>query len=173
MHHFVTIFSGQKVPGLSGLLSKARDLYDQNLNLYIRQVLRRPLSRLLDFFNGLEALLRTTPPNEISLHSAYTKSSLKRTIASFDLKDLRKATEALSKRVDKHFNDVLNPSVENAEAIRTVWRSCEDEMVRLTKSWRGLISKCYESDKVQLEFGEEDVRGVFKKFKPMSAGGAS
>jgi hypothetical protein len=36
----------------------------------------------------------------------------------------------------------------------------EGVVMRLTKSWRDLISKCYESDKVQLEFGEENVRGV-------------
>lgn len=96
-----------------------------------------------DYFQGLEQLLRTTPPTEVNLHGAYTKASLKRATADLRSKDLRKAVEVLYKRVDKHFGDVLNPSAEHADVIKTVWKACEDEVLRLTKVWKGLIEKCY------------------------------
>jgi exocyst complex component 1 len=167
MHHIIAVFSKQKVPALVTFVAQAREKYTQNLDAYIRLILRRPLSRVLvrlitlcpsahpstanlsryqqDYFQGLEQLLRTTPPTEVSLHSAYTKSALRRTLSDLRAKDLRKAVDALYKRVDKHFGDasVTNPSAEHVIVLKAVWTACENEMQRLTSVWRGLIEKCY------------------------------
>lgn len=211
MHHIIAVFSKQKVPALVTFVAQAREKYTQNLDAYIRLILRRPLSRVLvrclslslslltktmlisfykqDYFQGLEQLLRTTPPTEVSLHSAYTKSALRRTLSDLRAKDLRKAVDALYKRVDKHFGDasVTNPSAEHVVVLKTVWTACEDEMQRLTSVWRGLIEKCYpvssltrlcsfdpfefanlsllaeQDDKVGLEFGRDEVHDYFVK----------
>lgn len=59
-------------------------------------------------------------------------------------KDLRKAIDALYKRVDKHFGgDVVHQAADHTDVLRTVWKACEDEMVRLVTAWKGLIAKCY------------------------------
>lgn len=94
-----------------------------------------------DYFQGLEQLLRTTPPTEVSLHSAYTKSALRRTLNDLRAKDLRKAIDALYKRVDKHFGDVSTTGP--VLVLKTVWGATEEEMQRLTTAWKGLIEKCY------------------------------
>lgn len=47
MHHFLTTVSKLKVAGLNEALDRARRKYDENLNLYIRLVLRRPLAKLI------------------------------------------------------------------------------------------------------------------------------
>ena len=97
-----------------------------------------------DYFAGLEQLLRTTPPTEVSLHSAYTKSSLRRILSDVRPKDLRKAIDALYKRVDKHFGaDISSPSAEHTDVLKTVWKACEEELTRLTTNWRTLVQKCY------------------------------
>lgn len=97
-----------------------------------------------DFFAGLEQLLRTTPPTEVSLHNAYTRSALRRTTSDIRAKDLRKAIDQLYKRVDKHFGgDVANPAAEQNEVLKTVWKATEDEMARLVGQWKGLVAKCY------------------------------
>lgn len=163
MHHIIAVFSKQKVPALGPFVSQARDMYSQNLDAYIKLVLRRPLARVLDLFQGLEQLLRTTPPTEVSLHSAYSKQAVRRTLSDLRAKDLRKAVDALYKRVDKHFGDASNPAESHNDVLRTVWKACEDEMQRLVTSWRGLIEKCYPDDKVQLEFGNLEVRDFFAK----------
>ena len=137
-----------------------------------------------DFFHGLEQLLRTTPPTEVSLHNAYTKGALRRTLSDLRAKDLRKAIDALYKRVDKHFGDVTNPSAEHAAVIKEVWKSCEGEVQRLTGAWKSLIDKCYpvsscpshliqgaglnlygelQDEKGGLEFSRDDVREMFAK----------
>ncbi|BGP14101.1 hypothetical protein JCM10213_002398 [Rhodosporidiobolus nylandii] len=149
MHHIIASFSSkQKVAALAPFVAQAREKYDQNLAAYIRLILRRPLARVLDFFAGLEQLLRTTPPTEVSLHGAYTRSSLRRVTSDVRPKDLRKAIDALYKRVDKHFGgDVASPAAEQNEMLKTVWKACEDEMQRLVKSWKGLVAKCYPDEK--------------------------
>lgn len=47
MHHIVTVVTKQNVPALDNFVSQARDMYNDNLDLYIKLVLRRPLAKLL------------------------------------------------------------------------------------------------------------------------------
>ncbi|GAA5845649.1 hypothetical protein JCM5353_001250 [Sporobolomyces roseus] len=163
MHHIIAVFSGkQKVAALAPFVQRAREKYDQNLAAYIRLILRRPLARVVDYFAGLEQLLRTTPPTEVSLHSAYTKSSLRRILSDVRAKDLRKAIDALYKRVDKHFGaDISSPAAEHTDVLRTVWKACEDELARLTTNWKGLVQKCYPDEKTGLEVSRTDIHNFF------------
>ncbi|GAA6036999.1 hypothetical protein JCM8097_005501 [Rhodosporidiobolus ruineniae] len=165
MHHIIATFSNkQKVPALAPFVAQAREKYDQNLAAYIRLILRRPLARVVDFFSGLEQLLRTTPPTEVSLHGAYTRSSLRRVTSDVRAKDLRKAVDALYKRVDKHFGgDVASPAAEQNEVLRTVWKACEDEMQRLVGNWKGLVAKCYPDEKSGgIEVDRNELHSFFK-----------
>jgi exocyst complex component 1 len=109
-------------------------------------------------------LLRSTPANEVGLHSEYKKSAFKRTLGSLDSKDLKRAIESLSKRVDKHFNDVSNPSAENAQVLENVWKACADDLHRLTRHWAELVEKCYPD--LKLEYSSEEVDNLFRRFKP-------
>ncbi|GAA5904040.1 uncharacterized protein JCM6883_002064 [Sporobolomyces salmoneus] len=163
MHHIIAVFSGkQKVAALAPFVQQAREKYDQNLAAYIRLILRRPLSRVVDYFAGLEQLLRTTPPTEVSLHSAYTKSALRRILSDVRPKDLRKAIDALYKRVDKHFGaDISSPAAEHTDVSKTVWKACEDELTRLTTNWRMLVQKCYPDEKNGLEVSRSDIHNFF------------
>ncbi|KAM0792567.1 hypothetical protein ACM66B_005230 [Microbotryomycetes sp. NB124-2] len=161
MHHIISVFAKQRVPVLAAFVSQAKEKYQQNLDSYIRLILRRPLSRVLDYFAGLESLLRTTPPTEVSLHSAYTKAALRRVLSDLRSKDVRKAVDALYKRVDKHFND--QSVSDSAVVLKTVWSACDEEMQRLTGVWRGLIEKCYPDDKIGLDFDQAQVHDFFVK----------
>ncbi|GAA6059402.1 hypothetical protein JCM10212_003634 [Sporobolomyces blumeae] len=163
MHHIIAVFSGkQKVAALAPFVQQAREKYDQNLASYIRLILRRPLARVVDYFAGLEQLLRTTPPTEVTLHSAYTKSSLRRVLSDVRAKDLRKAVDALYKRVDKHFGaDISSPSAEHLDVLKTVWSACEEELTRLVSNWKGLVQKCYPDEKVGLEVSRTDIHNFF------------
>lgn len=126
----------------------------------------RLASMMQDFFQGIEQLLATTPASEVSLHSQYTKSAAKRVVASMDRRDLKRAVEALSKRVEKHFIDITNPSAENAVVVGNVWKACEDEVVKSVASWRALTDKCYGAEGVTLEVSGEDVTSSFAKYRP-------
>lgn len=47
MHHIITVVSKQNVPALAPFVAQAREKYTENLDLYIRLVLRRPLAKHL------------------------------------------------------------------------------------------------------------------------------
>lgn len=169
MHHLTLTLSKQHVPALVKMVAHAKEKYTENLDLYIKLVLRRFLAKLLvrvlsshcaydsmytdgrrvtirfeqDFFQGLEQILRTTPATEVSLHSNYTRSALKRTTASLSAKDLRKAIDVLYKRVDKHFGMEVGGSAGSGTMLKTVWKACEEELRGLTEGWKGLIETCY------------------------------
>ena len=162
-HHFATSVKDLRIPALSPYVKQASEIYDENLNLYVRLVLRRPLARHYDFFQGLEQVLRTTPPSEVGVHATFTKSACKRVAGSMGPKDLRKAVETLAKRVEKHFGEGM-PAGEAAEVCANVWRACGDEAARCANTWQALIGKCYAS--VTLDFTETDVRDAFSRSKP-------
>ncbi|KDE03286.1 hypothetical protein MVLG_06216 [Microbotryum lychnidis-dioicae p1A1 Lamole] len=165
MHHIIAVFSEQqRVLALEPFVGQAKEKYTQNLDAYIRLILRRPLARALDFFTGLEQLLRTTPPNEVSLHSAYTKAAVRRALSDLRAKDVRKAVDGLYKRVDKHFGgEVTHQAAQHSEVLKTVWKACEDEMLRMSGGWRALLERCYSDDKVGLDFSATDVTEFFRK----------
>jgi len=45
MHHFATSVRDLRIPALSVFVKQASELYDENMTLYVRLVLRRPLAR--------------------------------------------------------------------------------------------------------------------------------
>ena len=186
MHHFATSVRDLRIPALSVFVKQASELYDENMTLYVRLVLRRPLARhyvrlrplwtaltAQDFFLGMEQLLRTTPPNEVGLHSAYTKSAVRRVTSSLNAKELRKAVEPLAKRVEKHFAPGGGEGMSTkdaAEVQSNVWRACADEATRCATAWKALLERCYpDTPGVALEFTAADVADAFKRFKPISA----
>lgn len=117
-----------------------------------------------EYFDALEAALRSSNPREVARRPAYSRSSLRRALSSTGAKDLRKGIDTLYKRVDKHFGSAENPSAEHALMIRTVWKACEVEVLRMHDSWRSMISRCYPDDnKSSLEFSKEDVTADFKR----------
>jgi hypothetical protein len=89
---------------------------------------------------------------------------------------MRRNIEALYKRVEKHFSlaseqpggtsgSGLASSVfttEEGSALQDVWTACQDEMVRETEKYTGLIAQCYEGVGVTLEFTPSEVEQFFR-----------
>jgi exocyst complex component 1 len=47
MHYFITEITQQEVGNVKSFLRQAQTNYDENLNAYVRLVLRRPLAKIL------------------------------------------------------------------------------------------------------------------------------
>lgn len=86
-------------------LKRAQGMLEDAMSAYVQSVLRRPLGKMMDFGDGIDGLLHSTPANEVSLHSAYSRQAAKRLVKEYSAKDVRKAVEALSRRVQKHFDE--------------------------------------------------------------------
>lgn len=131
-------------------------------------VVTKELSIYQDFFDGIERLLKTTAPTQVSFNSTYSKSALKRTLKEYTSKDMRKNVEALYKRVEKHFSVSSDtpgsaPTTEEGTALQDVWTACQDELVGQTETFSRLISQCYEGSGAALEFTPAEIEQYFRQ----------
>lgn len=101
------------------------------------------------------------------MHASYNKSSLKKVLKEHSAKDMRKAVDALAKRVEKHFSidDDTASAQESAEMVNAVWRACGKELARETEREQELISRCFADSGLALEYSKADVEGAFKRTK--------
>ncbi|KAK9764277.1 hypothetical protein K7432_008340 [Basidiobolus ranarum] len=88
MHHFFMEIRRFKIPVLEAYGKQARDMYEASLSCYVKAVMRRPLARLLEFFDGVEGLLKTTSPEEVSYHLSYNKVALRKVVALYPGKEV-------------------------------------------------------------------------------------
>lgn len=163
------------------------------MKAYVKMMLRRGFARLMvrflmlvkadlqDFFDGVERLSRTTPANEISVHSSYNRSALKKVVKEITAKDMRKAVEAMARRVDKHFSDDDSaPGVpvpnhhhhhQNDKAtqdlINHVWREITSTLVGEINRANEYISKSYSDSGLAIDFSARDIEQACQKAKRM------
>ena len=88
MHHLYKELRGQKVASLEGHIKQSKSQYESHMAAYIKAVVRRPLGKLLEFFEGIDELLKTNSPEEVGFHLNYNKASLKKMIAAYPSKEV-------------------------------------------------------------------------------------
>lgn len=63
MHYFVAEVSQLQLGSVAAFLKRAEAIYEENLNAYVKIVLRRPFFKLIVSCHGLRASERFTDPN--------------------------------------------------------------------------------------------------------------
>ncbi|KAL1707372.1 exocyst complex component Sec3-domain-containing protein [Schizophyllum commune] len=172
MHHFVAETSQISVGSASSFLKRAKGMYEENLNAYVKIVLRRPFSKIIDFFEGVERNLKTTAPAQISNMPGYGKSALKKVVKEYDAKDIRKHVDALFKRVEKHFDEASEKTmaaetggIPPGTVMVGVWKACEEELLRITELFNKRLAQCYAESGVSLEYTPADVEAAFRRHR--------
>ncbi|KAI0271421.1 exocyst complex component Sec3-domain-containing protein [Gloeopeniophorella convolvens] len=174
MHYFVAEIRQQEIGSVNVFSSRAEAVYEENLSAYVKIVLRRPFSKIIDYFDGVERLLKTTAPTEVSGNSSYSRSALKKVVREYDAKDVRKHVDALFKRVEKHFTEASEKTTGESSGIAPgtvlvgVWKACEEELLRITEIFSKRISQCYANSGVSLDYTAGDVEAAFKRHRVSS-----
>lgn len=93
-------------------------------------------------------------------------------LKEFDGKDIRKHADVLFRRVEKHFTEAEEKTTrEESSGIAPgtvmvgVWKACEEEVRRMTESFRGRISQCYGDSGISMEYTSSDVESAFKRHR--------
>lgn len=113
--------------------------------------------------------MRTTPAGEVSLHQNYSRSALKKLLKDYTARDMRKAIEAMARRVDKHFADEETEDGHTvaggagAAMAGAVWRSVTAELKREITRDEGMIKVCYEGSGLGLELSAGDIEAACRK----------
>jgi len=172
MHYFVAEIRQQEVGSVVVFSKRAEGLYDENLNAYVKIVLRRPFAKIIDYFEGVERLLKTTAPSEVSSNSSYNRSALKKIVKEYSTKDVRKHIDALFKRVEKHFTEASEKTTTEESGVIApgtvmvgVWKACEEELLRITELFGKRISQCYANSGVALEYSAADIEAAFRRHR--------
>ncbi|KAM3589562.1 hypothetical protein VKS41_000421 [Umbelopsis sp. WA50703] len=156
MHHFYHELRAHKIQVLDRWVKHAKGGYESSLNSYIKVVIRRPLGRLLEFFEGVETMMKTSTAEEVSFHMNYNKAQLRKVIAQYPPKEIKKSLEQLYKRVDKHFS-------EEEGLLQVVWRGIQEEFIRQHEKMEDLIRQCYPDANVSLEFTIQDLLAMMSE----------
>jgi hypothetical protein len=94
---------------------------------------------------------------------------LKKLLKDYTAKDMRKAVEAMAKRVDKQFSHDDDgstvPDAVIAEVINTVWKAITLELKKETGRAQELIGRCYCDSNLGIEYGPSDVEAACKRAK--------
>jgi len=167
MHSLLLELSQLDLGAMGSFSRRAQTVFDENISAYSKIVLRRPFSKILDYFDGVDRLLQTTAPSEISNNGSYNKSALKRVLKEYNGKDIKRLVDALYKRVEKHFSELSGTEDASSglseSALTVVWKACEDETLASTARFAKLIGQCYSASNLALEYTVADVRAAFKR----------
>jgi len=178
MHYFIAEMSQLDIGSVASFLQRAQAIYDENLTAYTRLVLRRPFAKILEYFEGVERLLKTTAPTEVASNGSYSKSAARKVIKEYNTKDLQKYINALFKRVEKHFTEASDIATSEQASSSTgiasgtvlvgVWKACEEELLRMTEFFNRKIAQCYANTGVALEYTQNDIEAAFKRHRVAS-----
>lgn len=172
LHVFVDEVTQLDIPALSVYVQRAQGLYEENMKTYVKMMLRRGFARLMDFFDGVERQLKTTPASEVAMHSAHSRSTLKKVLKETGAKDMRKAVEVMARRVDKHFSDddgsgtaTYTHDAATAALVAAVWREITAALVEQTTRATDIMAGSYGDSGLSLEFSARDVESTCARAK--------
>ncbi|CAH0048359.1 unnamed protein product [Clonostachys solani] len=161
MNHFVEETDTRGLDVLEIWKNNASREYHEHMGLYLNAVMRRPLGKLLDHLENIEAQLQSgKAPNLIAAQPSNTKTIFNKILGNYDSKEVRKGIEALRKRVEKHFGDADDPAL-SRDLVANVIRESEKFYVDVESRIGRIITDVYEGD-VLFEWPRADVKAAFK-----------
>jgi hypothetical protein len=126
-------------------------------NAYVTQYFGRPLEKLNVFFEGIQQLVAAgVKESEISFQIAYSKQELRKVIAIYPGREVKKGLENLYKKVERHL-------CEEESLNQVVWRAMQEEFIRQYKNIDDLITRCYPGSQITLEFTLNEILEYFSE----------
>ncbi|KAI5459262.1 exocyst complex component Sec3-domain-containing protein [Mariannaea sp. PMI_226] len=125
MNHFIEETETRGLEVLEEWKEQANATYHEHMNLYLNAVMRRPLGKVLEHLENMEAQLQSgKSPSSIAAQPSNSKMVFNKVLGNYDGKEVRKGIEALRKRVEKHFGDADDPTLSRA-LVAKVLMECE------------------------------------------------
>ncbi|XP_034656703.1 exocyst complex component 1 [Drosophila subobscura] len=154
-HHMYALLAQLKVPGLDALKKEAKTRYNEALKAYVTQYFGRPLEKLNQFFEGVQLKVgQGVKETEISYQMAFSKQELRKVIAQYPAREVKKGLENLYKKVDKHLSEEEN-------LLQVVWHAMQEEFIAQYNYLEERIQKCYAGAMINLEFNIQDILAFF------------
>ncbi|XP_077983719.1 exocyst complex component 1-like isoform X2 [Glandiceps talaboti] len=154
-HHLSAILQKLKISHLENEKKEARQKYHDHLQSYVTTSLGRPLEKLSNFFEGIEArVAQGVKEEEVGYQLAFSKQELRKVIKEYPGKEVKKGLEHLNRKIEKTL-------CEEENLLQVVWHSTQDEFIRQYKYFEAIIERCYPGAHITLEFTIDDVLQYF------------
>lgn len=101
---------------IQNIILQAKKQYRVDLEAYINDVLHRPIGRIIEFVNLSKS------PKFKNVKGKGQLAALKKAVLGFDAKEMRKSTETLRRRVEKHFYTPSDGEGDSA-LFEKVWKA--------------------------------------------------
>ncbi|KAF4965915.1 hypothetical protein FSARC_6329 [Fusarium sarcochroum] len=161
MNHFLEETDTRGLDVLEEWKEKANATYYEHMNLYLNAVMRRPLGKVLEHLENMEAQLQTgKSPASIAAQPSNSKTVFNKVLSNYDSKEVRKGIEALRKRVEKHFGDADDPALSRGLVIK-VLAECESFYEKVEMRVGAVTTNVYGGD-VLFEWPRADVKAAFR-----------
>lgn len=156
-HHLYALLSQLKIGVLDTLRKDAKQKYSEALKAYVTQYFGRPLEKLNQFFEGVQAKVsQGVKESEISFQMAFSKQELRRVIREYPAREVKRGLESLYRKVEKHL-------CEEENLLQVVWRAMQEEFIQQYKSIEELIQRCYPGSMITLDFTIGDILEFFSE----------
>ncbi|KOS23134.1 Exocyst complex component 1 [Escovopsis weberi] len=161
MNHFLEEIDTRDLEVLEEWKEQANTEYHEHMDLYLNAVMRRPLGKLLDHLENVEAQLQSgKSAMTIARQPSNSKAIFSKILGSYDSKEVRKGIDALRKRVEKHFGDADDPGMSRSLMVQ-VLKECEKFYVDVEGRIGRVTTDVYGGD-VPFEWPRQDVKASFK-----------
>ncbi|KAL1397782.1 hypothetical protein pipiens_009481 [Culex pipiens pipiens] len=156
-HRMHSLLSQLKVGVLEQLKKDAKVRYNDALKAYVTKYFGRPLEKLNQFFEGVQQKVQQgVKETEISYQMAYSKQELRKVIAQYPAREVKKGLEQLYKKVEKHL-------CEEENLLQVVWRAMQEEFIAQYNSLELWIQRCYAGAMITLDFTIKDILDFFSE----------
>ncbi|RYO76989.1 hypothetical protein DL762_009562 [Monosporascus cannonballus] len=161
MNHFIEDVETRGLEVLEDWKETANSECAEHMGLYLNAVMSRPLGKLLEYLENIEAQLAAgKSPAAIAAQPSNAKAAFNKMLSQFDAREARKGVEALRKRVEKHFGDADDDPSLSRGLVNRVLRECErfyaDVEVRIST----ITTTVYGGD-VPFEWPRADIKSAF------------
>lgn len=107
------------------------------------------------FFEGVQLkVAQGVKETEISYQMAFSKQELRKVIAQYPAREVKKGLENLYKKVEKHLSEEEN-------LLQVVWHAMQEEFIAQYNYLEERIQKCYAGAMINLEFNIQDILAFF------------
>lgn len=142
---------------------RAQHEFHTHCSHYVEAVIRRPLGKWLEFLESTETLLKSNEasPTNVASKPSHSRSSAKKLLAQFDLKEVRKGVDTLKKRIEKHFGDADEPNLSSG-LVEHVFHESSSRYGAAHDRMQAIIDTVYDGE-LKIDWRKDEVAALFKR----------
>ncbi len=159
-HYLEEVENPQGIEVLDDWKEQAQQEMEEHMGLYMNAVMRRPLGKLLETLENIEAQLNNgKSPAAIAAQPSNSKSIFNKVLGTYDAREVRKGIETLKKRVEKHFGDADEPALAKP-LVNRMLKECEIFYNNVELRIGTVTTEVYSGD-VLFEWPRAEVKSAF------------